>query len=279
MNKNGIGERLALFWVAWAYVAEKAQNYKLADQIFQKGTNRLFLSPHTSFLLIVCPLRVGTRRQAEPKELMAKRYKQFQRRMARLFLNGGSSGDGEGASTSSGDTINEAIVTAAMTAIRAAPSAVAGSAPVSAAPGAKRHALSSLEGDAHNASAAVPAQHQSEPVRSQPSSRSHHSSSTSRSTASSAPVTATARPSAKPQSKNGAAAFEIFSDAPAAGSVATTSRGAALAAVAPHLYEAHLDDARADGIANPTWGTLGTEATRRKENDGTWVLFLHSLAL
>jgi hypothetical protein len=199
---------------------------------------------------------------------MAKRYKQFQRRMARLFLNGGSSGDGDGASTSSGDTINEAIVAAAMTAIRAAPSAVAGSAPVSAAPGAKRHALSSLEGDAHNASTtAIPAHQHAEPVRSQPSSRPHHSSSTSRSTTASVP--APARPSAKPQSKNGAAAFEIFSDAPAAGSVATTSRGAALVAVAPHLYEAHLDDARAEGIANPTWGTLGTEATRRKENDGT----------
>jgi hypothetical protein len=198
---------------------------------------------------------------------MAKRYKQFQRRMARLFLNGGSSGDGEGASTSSGDTINEAIVAAAMTAIRAAPSAVAGGAPISAAPGAKRHALSSLEGDAHNAPAAVPVPQHAEPARTQPSSRSHHSSSTSRSTAASA--SAPARPSAKPQSKNGAAAFEIFSDAPAAGSVATTSRGAALVAVAPHLYEAHLDDARAEGIANPTWGTLGTEATRRKENDGT----------
>jgi hypothetical protein len=112
----------------------------------------------------------------------------------------------------------------------------------------------------------VASQHAEQP-RSQPSSRPHHSSSTSRSTTAS--VSAPARPSAKPQSKNGALTFEIFSDAPAAGSGATTSRGAALAAVAPHLYEAHLDDARAEGIANPTWGTLGTEATRRKENDGT----------
>lgn len=37
MQNNKIGERVALFWIAWAYVAEKALNYKLADQIFQKG--------------------------------------------------------------------------------------------------------------------------------------------------------------------------------------------------------------------------------------------------
>ena len=37
LQLKGIGERLALFWIAWAFVAEKALNYKLADQIFQKG--------------------------------------------------------------------------------------------------------------------------------------------------------------------------------------------------------------------------------------------------
>jgi hypothetical protein len=51
--------------------------------------------------------------------------------------------------------------------------------------------------------------------------------------------------------------------------VTSTARGAAIAAVAPHLYEAHLDDVdeRAQQFP-PTWGTLGSEATRRKENDG-----------
>jgi hypothetical protein len=39
MSTNKVGERLALYWIAWAYVAEKAQNYKLADQIFQKGNS------------------------------------------------------------------------------------------------------------------------------------------------------------------------------------------------------------------------------------------------
>jgi hypothetical protein len=41
MSTNKVGERLALFWIAWAYVAEKAQNYKLADQIFQKGKGEI----------------------------------------------------------------------------------------------------------------------------------------------------------------------------------------------------------------------------------------------
>ena len=65
MQSNKIGERNALFWVAWAFVAEKAENYKLTDQIFQKGIKKL----------------------AEPKEILQKRYQQFQRRLARHYLN------------------------------------------------------------------------------------------------------------------------------------------------------------------------------------------------
>jgi hypothetical protein len=65
MYTNKIGERLALFWIAWAYVAEKEGNHKAADQIFQKGLRRL----------------------AEPKDILQKRYHQFQRRIARQFLN------------------------------------------------------------------------------------------------------------------------------------------------------------------------------------------------
>ena len=44
MQTNKIGERVALFWVAWAYVAEKALNYKLTDQIFQKGKYSIFFT-------------------------------------------------------------------------------------------------------------------------------------------------------------------------------------------------------------------------------------------
>ena len=65
MQSNKIGEKIALFWIAWAFVAEKFDNFKLADQIFQKAI----------------------RRQAEPKDVLQKRYQQFQRRMARHFLN------------------------------------------------------------------------------------------------------------------------------------------------------------------------------------------------
>ena len=40
MLANKIGEKVSLFWIAWAFVAEKAGNFKLTDQIFQKGVRR-----------------------------------------------------------------------------------------------------------------------------------------------------------------------------------------------------------------------------------------------
>jgi hypothetical protein len=65
MQSNKIGERVALFWIAWAFITEKAENFRMTDQIFQKAI----------------------RRMAEPKDLLNKRYQQFQRRLARHFLN------------------------------------------------------------------------------------------------------------------------------------------------------------------------------------------------
>lgn len=65
MYTNKIGVRHALFWIAWAFVAEKTGNMKFADQIYLKGQKYL----------------------AEPKDLLSKRYHQFQRRMTRKFLN------------------------------------------------------------------------------------------------------------------------------------------------------------------------------------------------
>jgi hypothetical protein len=65
MYTNKIGVRHALFWIAWAFVAEKVGNMKFADQIYLKGQKYL----------------------AEPKDLLSKRYHQFQRRMTRKFLN------------------------------------------------------------------------------------------------------------------------------------------------------------------------------------------------
>jgi hypothetical protein len=65
MQSNQIGEKNALFWIAWAFVTEKVQNFKMTDQIFQKGIRKL----------------------AEPRDLLQKRYQQFQRRLARHYLN------------------------------------------------------------------------------------------------------------------------------------------------------------------------------------------------
>eukprot|EP01031_Cornospumella_fuschlensis_P026135 gene26135-31558_t len=70
MYTNKIGERLSLFYVAWAFVAEKDANMKAADTIFQKGIKRL----------------------AEPKDILVKRYHQFQRRLARQFINSAQEG-------------------------------------------------------------------------------------------------------------------------------------------------------------------------------------------
>jgi len=65
MSGNKIGEKSALFWMSWAFVAEKNENFNLTDQIFQKGIKK----------------------NAEPKDLLMKRYQQYQRRMARRYLN------------------------------------------------------------------------------------------------------------------------------------------------------------------------------------------------
>jgi hypothetical protein len=40
MNSNKIGVRVSLFWIAWAFVTEKLKNFKMTDQIFQKGMKR-----------------------------------------------------------------------------------------------------------------------------------------------------------------------------------------------------------------------------------------------
>ena len=71
MNSNKIGDRVSLFWIAWAFVAEKAGNHKLTDQIFQKGIKKM----------------------AEPKDILQKRYQQFQRRLARHYLNLAENGE------------------------------------------------------------------------------------------------------------------------------------------------------------------------------------------
>lgn len=71
MQSNDVGTKLSLFWIAWAFVAEKAQNYQLADNIFQNGTAE----------------------NAEPKSLLSQRYQQFQRRITRKYLNAMENGE------------------------------------------------------------------------------------------------------------------------------------------------------------------------------------------
>jgi mitotic checkpoint serine/threonine-protein kinase BUB1 beta len=65
MFSNQIGMKMALFWIAWAFCHEKQQNFKAADKIYLNGIRQL----------------------AQPKEILTRRYHQFQRRMTRHFLN------------------------------------------------------------------------------------------------------------------------------------------------------------------------------------------------
>ena len=65
MGKIKVGTKVALFWVAWAWVAEKAQDFPFTEKIFQKA------------------LSVG----AEPRKFLEERQHQFLRRMSRHWLN------------------------------------------------------------------------------------------------------------------------------------------------------------------------------------------------
>lgn len=71
LYKNGIGLDLAMFWAAWAWVAESSGDYSLADKLFTKAVNR------------------GTDRP----QLMKERQQQFTRRMSRLWLKQQSGDD------------------------------------------------------------------------------------------------------------------------------------------------------------------------------------------
>ena len=61
----GIGHENATFWNAWAFLAEKHQNFNLAEQIFEKAI----------------------RKRAQPLQFLLLRQKRFQRRMSRYFLS------------------------------------------------------------------------------------------------------------------------------------------------------------------------------------------------
>lgn len=171
--------------------------------------------------------------------------------MARLYLNSDTGSNSGTDSAHSNATVDAAITAAAMEAIRSAPTvAAAPAASATTAGGVERSALRRLGGEGPNggsqgvheenrpsSTARVPTGSSAVTGRSRPSG----------STSTSAPRQSSAVPSApaapvRPSAPN--AGFEIFCDNPAMGG------------------------APAEGGPAPTWKNLGTEAVRRKENDG-----------
>ena len=65
LHQHKIGSRVALFWVAWAWVAESKGEFAFAEKVFTKGINK----------------------GAHPASTLQQRHKQFQRRMNRRLIN------------------------------------------------------------------------------------------------------------------------------------------------------------------------------------------------
>ncbi|ETM49533.1 BUB protein kinase [Phytophthora nicotianae] len=64
LYQNKIGERVSLFYIGWAYVLETMANYPQAHKIYLKAGQK----------------------NAEPQDLLERKYKEFQRRMSRQWL-------------------------------------------------------------------------------------------------------------------------------------------------------------------------------------------------
>jgi len=82
LYQQKVGQKTALFWVAWAFVAEKSGDFPFAENIYKKGISK----------------------DAQPMNMLKVRHKQFQRRMSRYWLNSSQQNeqlddydDGEGA--------------------------------------------------------------------------------------------------------------------------------------------------------------------------------------
>ncbi|KAG7364896.1 Mad3/BUB1 homology region 1 domain containing protein [Nitzschia inconspicua] len=65
LHHQKVGVYTALFWIAWAFVAEKDSDFVFAEQVFKKGISK----------------------QAQPLQMLKMRHSQFQRRMSRHWLN------------------------------------------------------------------------------------------------------------------------------------------------------------------------------------------------
>jgi len=71
MYTQKIGAEVAIFWAAWAFVAEKEKDFAFAEKIFDKAI----------------------RKEVKPLKYIMQRYKQFQRRMSRHWLNASTQHD------------------------------------------------------------------------------------------------------------------------------------------------------------------------------------------
>lgn len=68
-HRNKIGLNTSIFWLAWAWLAEKKEDFAFAEKIFRKAISK----------------------KAQPSNIIDIRYKQFQRRMSRHFLRSAES--------------------------------------------------------------------------------------------------------------------------------------------------------------------------------------------
>lgn len=75
LHHQKVGACTALFWIAWAFVAEKDNDFPFAEKIFKKGISK----------------------NAQPLQMLKLRHQQFQRRMSRHWLN---------SSTTNGEEMN-----------------------------------------------------------------------------------------------------------------------------------------------------------------------------
>ena len=65
LHSQQVGNETALFWIAWAWVAENKGDYAFAEKVYLKGLAK----------------------EAAPLKVLQQRHKQFQRRMSRHWLN------------------------------------------------------------------------------------------------------------------------------------------------------------------------------------------------
>lgn len=71
LHQEKIGTENALLWIAWAFVAERDNDFQFAEKIFKKGISK----------------------NAQPLHQLKARHRQFERRMSRNWLNSSQQSD------------------------------------------------------------------------------------------------------------------------------------------------------------------------------------------